>query len=126
MTYNLITLVTLPDQESINELMVYVNGVKAINNLSSNFSFTIDVTPDISSISPITFDDLNTTFTIAGSKFSNDMSQVQVTIGTETCELVSSSLTSISCVLSSLNLGAQYVNILVKSKLIHIFYSLIQ
>ena len=126
MTYNLITLVTLPDQESTYELMVYVNGVEAFYNRSSNFSFTIDVTPEISSISPITFDDLNTTFTINGKKFSNDMSKVQVTIGSETCELVSSSLTSISCVLPRLNLGAQYVNVLVKSKLIHIFYSLIQ
>ena len=125
MTYNSITLTTLIDQESTNDVRVYVNGVKAICNVTDTFRFTIDVTPEISSILPNNFGDQNTTFTISGSKFSNDVSKIQVTIGTEICELVSSNLTSISCVLPRLNLGAQYLNVLVNSKLIHIFNSLI-
>ena len=116
-TYDSIILNTYPDQEQAYELMVYVNGVKAICNANCNFTFTIDSTPELSSISSNKFNDLNTTFTINGSKFSADMSKVQVTIGDEICYIDSSSLTSISCILPKLNLGSQNVNIFIDSKL---------
>ena len=116
-TYNSIILNTSPDQEQTYELMVYVNGVKANCTINCNFTFTIDSTPEISSISSNNFNDLNTTFTINGSKFSADMSKVKVTIGDEICNVESSSLTSISCILPRLSLGSQNVNIFIDSKL---------
>ena len=120
-TYNTIILTTSADQEKTFDVIVYVNGIKAkcliTGNIKCVFKFTIDSTPEVSSVSPTSFTSLNTAFTISGSKFSNDMTQVQVTIGTETCELTASNLTSISCVLPRLNLGAQLINIVVNGTL---------
>ena len=116
-TNNSILLVTLPDQEATYELMVYVNGVKAICEFNCNFTFTTDSTPEVSSISSNYFNDLNNIYNITGSRFSNSSSKVQVRIGTEICKVENANNTEIVCVLSRLNLGLQNVSVYVEGNL---------
>ena len=113
-SYDSIFLSTSPDQETTYELIVYVNGEKAICDPNCNFTFTNLSTPEIISISPQTFEDLSTTFTISGIRFSENSSNIHVTIGTETCEVTYANDTEIVCVLARLNLGQQKINVYVK------------
>ena len=116
-TYNSIVLTTSENQEGTFSFNVFVNQIKAMCSIDCNFTFTSDKTPEITSISPDTFTDLNTTFTISGNKFSNDKTKVHVKIGTQYCEIDSVNDTSIICVLPRLNLENQSITILVDGKL---------
>ena len=109
-SYDKITLKTLADN---GNRTVYV-FIDEINICDENcyFEFSSAKAPIISSVSPMSITD-STEIIINGKNFVNDLSLINVTIGSQKCLVSVASDTQIKCNLDGLDLGQQilYLNI---------------
>nr|XP_026692211.1 fibrocystin-L-like isoform X4 [Ciona intestinalis] len=80
------------------------------------FSYLASMTPTVTSITPNTVNQSDTTITIVGSDFSNDKSTVSVTVGSRQCNVTTSSSSLVKCTLDFLPFGAHTVKLTVNTK----------
>ena len=108
-TYGEISFTTSTTQVGNASLNLYVNGQKASCS-DCNYQFSSIIAPTVLAVSPVNVNG-PTTIIINGTQFGNDISNLTVNIGTQKCNLTSVSNTIITCFLSGLNVGQQFVNV---------------
>ena len=111
--YGMIQFLTNLDQSGTFPILVNTNGAYAQCVSGCNFTFTSSSTPTLTSISPTSLTQLNTTFTLAGTNFGSNLTDIQVFVGQQMCQVVSIQSGSLTCSLPYLELGSQYVTVLV-------------
>ena len=117
-TYDSIALITNPIYESIQKINVKSNGIEAICYENCNIEFSSKTTPILNSVTPILFNQTNMTLTIKGENFGNDTSQIEVNVGAQLCDAISSNETLIQCILENLEFGNQKLVVKRRGKLL--------
>ena len=102
--------------ESTFDILVKSNGVDAVCADECRFSFSLEKTPLITSVTPNIFNRLNTTLTIRGRHFGNESRQVFAYIGSQSCRIEFLNDSVVVCVLDNLSLGDHAVNLRVNGK----------
>lgn len=80
-----------------------------------SFSTSMAITPVINSVSPNSVSDLSL-ITLNGNNFGNNITNLNVKIGTETCQVNTVNDTQVTCYLNGLNLGDQEIALNLKGK----------
>ncbi len=114
-SYSKISLVTESSSVGIYAITIFVNGVSAVCSTNCSFEFSSVLAPTVSSVFPTNFS-AATMITINGNKFGDDMSIINVTIGQSNCIVNYISAQNITCYLSNLNVGKQYINVYLNGK----------
>ena len=110
-SYYSILLTTNAELNGDYEILIYSNGILAVCGISScSFSFSIVITPTINSILPKIIND-SSLITLTGSSFGNNITRINVKIGSQICRPITIDDQSISCQLDGLNLGNQIVKL---------------
>ncbi len=73
------------------------------------YAYDKNLTPRITAISPTTVNEPNTVLTFSGVRFSDDVSNVTVTVGDVDCVVQTASLSEITCTLAGLPVGEHHV-----------------
>lgn len=105
---------TQPD-EGLYNVTVKVNDLEAIYESVNTYEFTSERSPVILSVSPLNISD-PTQLILKGRNFVTNQSEIKIKIGAEICEVLSSNLTDIKCLLNGLNLGSQKIDLNIQSK----------
>ena len=82
-----------------------------------NYKFSSKIAPTIFSVLPtiVSGDEI---ITIYGEQFGYSAAKLSVTIGSQTCAIVSVNDTTVICTLSGLNIGIQNINVYLEGTLI--------
>ena len=109
-TYNQIKFITQSAPSATGLLSITVNGVSSSCKASPNcnYAYTTAGVPTLSQVSPLLVSD-STNITIVGSGFGVVQNQIRVTIGGQSCSVLSLTNTNILCNLPNLDIGAQNV-----------------
>ena len=108
--YEIICVIRPHPNEMVVDIEVSVDSVPTTcEALTCTFEYLRSLTPEITSVSPVSVEGTNTMFSLTGSGFGTDVSLVTVTIGHNPCTVSTSGFldTSLNCTLST---GLPYGN----------------
>ena len=116
--YNQISLITSSSLVGAVALYLSVNGIFASCTQVPycSYQFSSLIAPTISSISPTSVSS-GVNITISGTQFGYDSSQLNITIGSQICNITELSNSTITCYLSGLSVGSQTITVNLLGKL---------
>lgn len=105
-TYEEISITTVPCAEGSSVIRIYVNGTKPVQNTTMNFECSAKYTPVITSIEPTDITGPGI-ITLTGYNFGNDTMNTTVYIGSQSCIVQIVNATHIICELKGCESGPQ-------------------
>ena len=116
LTFDTIVFETIAEEEGQYDVSVLFDTNNQM--LSQNFTFSSTLAAQVIDVMPRVVSSANTKINIDGSRFAtDDISKFDVTIGDQQCQVSSFTEENIVCILQGLDLGKNFVNINIKSKL---------
>lgn len=110
-------MISNSEQNGSFPVLILSNNAQAVCISSCNYTFSVENTPRIDSVSPFSISFSNT-ITITGANFGTISANIIVNIGTQNCLVLNSTQTEINCQLDGLELDKQNINLNIKGYLI--------
>lgn len=114
--YGQISLITSSSASGATTIKIFVNGVQATCNAICTFTFSSQIAPTITSVSPTSVSDA-TTLTITGTQFGTDPAKLTVKIGIQSCTVLTATSSQLTCSIPGLSLGAQIISVNLAGKI---------
>ena len=96
---------------AISDMKLYVNGHKATCTGTCLYTYDANLTPKVTSVTPITIMTSGNTLSLSGSGFGTNKNVVTVTVGDIPCQIKTVANTAITCAVDGVYLGSNQVHV---------------